>query len=80
MTSRRQISLLTQTTKKIDIYNIFHILLLKKNTTKKEWIEKVLKLDANNNSKKYKVEAIKDNAVYIKESKNYFPNFYYIII
>ena len=53
--------------KKWKIHNVFHISLLEQYTTKKEWVEKVPELDAGNNSKEYKVEAIWDSAVYAME-------------
>ena len=37
-----------------------------------------LKFDANDN-KKYKIEAIKDSAVYIKKTEKYLPGLYYLI-
>ena len=58
------------------------MLLLKQNISKKVWIdENMRKSDANNNgSKKYKIEAICNNKVYIKESEvDYLPGLYYLI-
>ena len=58
------------------------MLLLEQNTTKKEQVEKIPELDANNdNSKKYKVETIWDSAVYINKLKSYhLPGLYYLVI
>ena len=36
------------------------------------------KFDINNN-KKYKVEVIKNNAVYTKKAKKYLPGLYYLV-
>ena len=58
--------------KKWRIHNVFYMSLLEQNTTKKGWIdEKVrqIKFDKDDNkSKEYKVEAIRDSAVYTRES------------
>ena len=63
------------------IHNVFHVSLLEQNTTKKERIDKKIpELDTGDkNSKEYKVEAIKDSAVYTKESKSYLPGLYYLV-
>ena len=63
--------------KKWRIHNVFHLSLLEQNTTRKERVEKVPELDAGNkNSKKYKVEAIWDFAVYANESESsHLPGF-----
>ena len=65
------------------IYNVFYVSLLKQNTTKKEWMNKLFpesepEFDAGNN-KKYKVQAIIDSAVYAKEAKGYLPSLYYLV-
>ena len=66
--------------KKWRLYDVFHISLLEQNTTKKERVKKVLKLDGGNNSKEYKVEAILDSAVYANESDlGHLPGFYYLV-
>ena len=43
------------------------------------FLELELEFDAGNN-KKYKIEAIKDNAVYAKEAEGYLPDLYYLVI
>ena len=55
--------------------------MLEQNITKKGRVKKILKLDtSNNNSKKYKLEAIWDSAVYIKKSESgYLLGFYYLL-
>ena len=45
--------------RKIKIYNVFHVLLLKQDTTRKRSIDKnITELDANKNSGKYKIEVL----------------------
>ena len=51
------------------MHNVFHVLLLEQDTTRKEQVDKrvkELKLKAGN-SKKYEIEAIQDSAVYASE-------------
>ena len=64
------------------IYDVFHILLLEQDTTRKERVDKkVTELDFEaGNNKEYKVEAIWDSAVYAKESKSHLPGLYYLVI
>ena len=60
----------------------FHLLLLEKDNTKKERVDKnITKLDVgDNNSVKYKVEAIWDSVVYVRKLKSsHLPDFYYLI-
>ena len=57
------------------------MLFLKQDITKKQQVDEnmtELEFDAGN-SEEYKVEAIKDNAVYRKESESYLPGFYYLV-
>ena len=64
------------------IHNVFHVSLLEQNTTKKRRVDKnATELDAgNNDSGEYKVEAIRDSAVYARESESgHLPGFYYLI-
>ena len=66
--------------KKWKIHNVFHVSLLEQNTTKKGRVEKVPELDAGDNSKEYKVEAIWDNAVYAMESESgHLSGLYYLV-
>ena len=54
--------------------------LLEQDTTRKERVEKVLELDAGDNSEEYEVEAIRDSAVYAMESESgYLPGLYYLV-
>ena len=63
------------------IHDIFHMLLLEQNITKKEQIDKkVIKLKfETGKSKKYKVEAILDSAVYVNKTKGYLSGLYYLL-
>ena len=67
--------------KKWRIHNVFHMLLLEQDIIKKKRVDnKVTKLDFKaSNSKEYKVEAIRDSAVYTKELRDYLSGFYYLI-
>ena len=66
--------------KKWRIYNVFHVSLLEQNITRKERIEKVLELNAGNNSKKHKVKTIWDSTVYTMELESgYLLGFYYLV-
>ena len=58
------------------------MLLLKQDNTKREGVERILKLDAcNNNNKKYKMEAIWESAVYANKSKSgHLSGFYYLVV
>lgn len=51
------------------IYDVFHVLLLEENITRKRGVETAIKLDKGN-SKKYKVEIIHDGKIYAKELDN----------
>ena len=62
---------------------MFHISLLEQKTNKKGRVSKeILELDAGNkDSKKYKVEAIWDNAVYAnKLESGHLPGLYYLVV
>ena len=55
---------------------------LEQDTTRKGRVDKnnATELDAgNNDSKEYKLEAIWDNAVYVKESTCHLPRLYYLV-
>lgn len=65
------------------IYDIFHVSLLKQDTTDKERVNKnavtQLEFEAGNNEE-YKVERIQDSAVHLKESKpDYLSRQYYLV-
>ncbi len=67
------------------IYDIFHVLLLEQDITKKGQVnndilpESEKKFEAGD-KKKYKVKAIINNVVYNKEGNNQTPGFYYLIL
>ena len=68
--------------KKWRIHNIFHVLLLKQDTTRKERMdENVTKLEFDaGDSKEYKVEAIWNSTVYAIESESgLLPGSYYLV-
>ena len=66
--------------KKWRIHDVFHVSLLKQDTTRKERVKKVSELDADNDSKEYEVEAIWDSAVYAMELESgHLPGLYYLI-
>ena len=68
--------------KKWRVYNVFHMLLLEQDTTRKgRVIEKISELDTGNkDSKKYKVEAIWNCAIYAnKLESGHLPGLYYLI-
>ena len=70
--------------KKKKIYNIFYILLLEQNITRKRQVDKnatkLVELDAgNNDSGEWKIEAICNSAVYTRESADHLPKFYYLV-
>ena len=65
------------------IHNVFHVSLLEQDTTRKGQMNKLFpepepKFDAGDN-KEYKVEAIKDNAIYAKEAEGQLPGLYYLV-
>ena len=66
--------------KKWKIYDVFHVSLLKQDTIRKEWVEKVPELDVVDNSEEYEVEAFWDSAVYAMESKSgHLPGLHYLV-
>ena len=67
--------------KKWKVYDVLHVSLLENDTTKKKQIDKnATKLEFNvGNSEEYKVEAIRDSAIYVKESEDYLLGLYYLI-
>ena len=63
------------------IHDVFIVLLLEQDTTRKGRVheENAEELDAGNDSKKYKVEVIRDSAVYAKKLESgYLPGLYYL--
>ena len=69
-----------QLPKKWRIHNVFHVSLLEQETIRKKRVKKVPELDAGNNSKEYKMEAIWDGAVYAnKLESGYLLSLYYLV-
>ena len=64
--------------KKWRIHGVFHVSLLKQDTTKKGREFSVPKIEPSDN-KKYKVKAIRDSAVYAKEADGHLPGLYYLV-
>lgn len=64
------------------IYNVFHMSLLEQDITKKKQVENnliQLEFKAGTNEE-YKIEGIRDSAVYAKKSKSsYLPKLYYLV-
>ena len=66
--------------KKWKIHKVFYLLFLKQNIIKKKQVDiNAIELVASNDKKKYKVKAICNNAIYIRESVDYLLELYYII-
>ena len=67
--------------KKWRIYNIFYMSLLEQDITRKEQVDGIItKLEFNaGNIEEYKLEAIWNNVVYTKESKDHLLGLYYLI-
>ena len=67
------------------IHNVFHVLLLKQNITRKGWVDKeVRQMEFNagdNDGGEYKVEAIWEGTVYARASKSgHLPGLYYLVL
>ena len=68
--------------KKWKVHDVFHVSLLGQDTTRKGRVsEEVPEIDAGNeDSKEYKVEAIRDSTVYANKSESgHLPGFYYLV-
>ena len=63
------------------IYDVFHMLLLEQNMTRKGRVDnKITKLDdVDNKGAEYKIKAIWDSTVYAKESTSYLLGLYYLV-
>ena len=66
------------------IYDVFYISLLKQDITRKGQVDKKiaeqLKFEASGNNEEYKVEGIRNNAVYARESEpGYLLDLYYLM-
>ncbi len=58
------------------IHDIFHVSLLEQDTTRKVQVETAIELDEGK-SEEYEFEAIRDNAVYMRESEGHLPGLYF---
>ena len=66
--------------KKWKIHNVFHVLLLEQNTTKKGQVNNMqLEFEASND-KEYEVDGIWDSAVYARESAGQLLGLYYLVL
>ena len=66
--------------KKWRIYDVFHVSLLEQDTTRKGRVHEAEELDAGDDSGEYEVEAIRDSAVYARESESgHLPGLYYLV-
>ena len=65
------------------IHDVFHVSLLEQDTTRKGRMNELFpELEPEfvaGNNKEYKVEAIKDSAVYAKEAEGHLPGLYYLV-
>ena len=64
------------------IHDVFHVSLLEQDTTRKGRVDEndATELDAGNDSGEYEVEAIRDSAVYARESESgHLPGLYYLV-
>ena len=79
--SNKEIRLQIQIIKKKRTYNIFSLLLLEQNITKKKWIdENIMELNNKKDSKKNKVEVIFNSTVYaIKSKSDHLLKLYYLV-
>ena len=67
--------------KKWRIYDVFYVWLLKQDTTKKERDDNIAERDTGDDSREYKVEAIWDNAIYVRESEpGHLLSLYYLVL
>ena len=66
--------------KKWRIHDVFYVLLLEQDTTRKEWDNNMVELDNGDDSGKYEVEAIRDSTVFAKELElGHLPGLYYLV-
>ena len=68
--------------KKWRIHDVFHVSLLKQDTTKKGRVNDTqlnFEFEADDNDKEYEIDGIRDSAVYAKESAGQLPGLYYLV-
>ena len=63
------------------MHNVFYILLLEQDIIRKRRVDEIMtELDiGNDDSRKYEVEAIWDNVIYVRESKSHLSGLYYLV-
>ena len=66
--------------KKWRIYDVFHVLLLEQNTTKKRQMNDMQLEFETGNDKEYEVDGIWDSTVYAKESAKQLSWLYYLVL
>ena len=70
--------------RKWKIHDFFHVSILEQNTTRKGWVDKEARQmefnTSDNESGEYEVEAIRNSAVYARESESgHLPDLYYLV-
>ncbi len=70
--------------KKLKIHNVFHVLLLEQDITRKEQVDETtsrLKFENDGDGKEYEVKVIRNNAIYVKKSDSGYHvlGFYYLV-
>ena len=65
--------------KKWRIHDIFHVLLLEQNTTKKKQMNNIQQEFEAGNNKEYEVDGIRDSAIYTRESAGQLPRLYHLV-
>ncbi len=68
--------------KKWRIHDVFHMSLMEQDTTRKGRVDETtsrLEFENEGDREEYEVEAIRDSAVYARESEGYLPGLYYLV-
>ncbi len=68
--------------KKWKIHNVYHMSLLKQDTTRKARVDEMtsrLKFENEGDGKEYKIETICNSAVYVRELESHLSCFYYLV-
>ena len=69
--------------RKWKIHDVFYMLLLEQDTTRKGRVNKLVRqMEFNaddDDSKKYKIEVIWDSVVYVRKSESHLPGLYYLV-
>ena len=61
------------------IHDVFHVSLLEQYITRKRREFSMPEFESGDNNKEYKVEPIRDSAVYAREIDRYLPGLYYLV-